>query len=500
MQRSYSAGLGGFVLLISLAFVFIPLNAQAECTAFIRAALEALAESCSAAGGSSACVHTSTAINGDGGSAAAGTVVSLTNVETFSTVNDLANETFGLSMMHVPANVPLVLSEEGLRYVLIGDVTVENLVDPASAITPSPAIPVTAIVASNLRASPSTEGTIIGSVPVGTELQAYALNSDEAWLQVLFEGGDVWVSRSIVATQGDLNTLPIADGNSRSLLQSFQLTADPATPDCVGQPPSSLLVQGPEGFRAEITVNGVDIRLDGTVVLQTEVSEAGTTRLRMSTLSGGANSNSLSLPAGFTMTIDLDAEDMASNANWTNLGPMTPNQLAFLSPLEALPSETLFAAVVMPSQEEIAQMLASINTAVAGQAQSNDATVNCDGLRPTNPLSDMANGPQTPFFWDPPTAENISGYRLAIFDDAGTTVTSVDLPALSTTFVLDTTTSAIGDGANFSWRVEALVDGSVACTSGRASVLRGADQQLIGEGSAGGAIVATPTACPWARC
>lgn len=502
MRRSYTLGFAGTILAVSLALALIPISAQADCTAFIRAALESLADSCSSAGDGSACVHTSTAINGDGGSAVAGTIVNLSNIETMSTINDLETDVFGVSLMNVPANVPLALSETGLRYVLIGDVQVENLVDPATAFTPVEAVAVTAIVASNLRASPSTNGTIVGSVPVGTELSAFGLNGDSTWLQVLFEGRDVWVSRSIIATQGDLSTLPVLNGTTQSLMQTFQLSADSATPDCIGQPPATLLVQGPEEFGSRITVNGVDIRLDGTITLQNILSERDEdeTRLKLSVLSGGAQSNNLTVPAGFTMSIVLDETGMATNSNWESLAPMSPNDLAFLSPLEALPTDVLLTDVTMPTQEQITQVLASINAGAAAQVQSNNGAIDCDGLAPTNPITDMANSVQTAFFWDPPTGEGVSGYRLTLFNEAGAVASSVDLPALSTTFVLDTTPASIGDGSNFSWGVEALVDGTVACTSGRANVIRNADQQLIGEGGGGGGAVATPTACPWANC
>lgn len=508
MKKTHSFMMAGTVILVCLAMALIPITAQAECTAFIQAALESLADSCEEAGGSTACIASSVAINGDGGSTAAGSIVGLSNIETIQTINDLEADTFGLSMMNVPANVPLALDANGLRYVLVGDVTVENLVDPATAYSPVEAVPVTAIVASNLRASASTNGSVVDSVPPGTELPAFATNSGGDWLQVLFEGSDVWISSTVITPGGDLSTLPVFDGSTQSLMQSIRLMTDSSTPGCVGQPPAALIVQGTEDFGATITVNGVDIRVAGTIALQNVVDEAGNTRLQLSVLSGGAQSDGLSVPAGFTMSIALNAEMMATGAVWQNLVPMTGNQLAFFSPLEALPSELFFSPIEMPTQEQITQVLSSINS--GGRAQTVSGALDCTGFRATSPTATMGNGPEVPFFWD--GLANAEGYRLNFFDESGASIASFDLSNLSTTFVVNTTPDAIGAGTNFSWNVDALVGGQVACTTGRVSVLRDAVQQFVeddnavnnnsgGDGGGGSAPAQpTPTACPWESC
>jgi len=78
-------------------------------------------------------------------------------------------------------------------------------------------------------------------------------------------------------------------------------------------------------------------------------------------------------------------------------------------------------------------------------------------------------------------------------------VRSFEVSALSTTFSVNTTSAALGAGSSFGWDVDALVDGQVACTTGRVSVVRdfadvpvSSNQQPQPQ--------AQPTACIWGSC
>jgi hypothetical protein len=78
-------------------------------------------------------------------------------------------------------------------------------------------------------------------------------------------------------------------------------------------------------------------------------------------------------------------------------------------------------------------------------------------------------------------------------------VTSLETPASNTTLAVNTGSAAIGGGSNFSWDVQALLNGGVACTTARASVVRDATSQFVSGGGDQQAQI-TPTVCTWQGC
>lgn len=487
--------LRGIFLLLIVALlgmvVSFELLAQ-ECSAEIEAALSSFSEVCTGLGAESACAGNSFSLNGE--AAEAGSVLALSEVESAAGTSSGA-EDYSLGALTVHANVPLALSASGLRYMLIGEAQISNAVDAASAFVPVEAIPVTTFVGSNLRAFPSTDGRVVASAAVGTELLAYGQSSDLQWLIVLNASESVWVSKQVVGVSGDgdLNSLPVIGSSTRSYMQSFNFSTNPIMGDCLGTPPSMLLIQGPTDFSSLIEVNGIEIRFSSTILLLTTAEN----EMQLIVLEGGANTNNLSVPAGFTMFIQL-GNDGQVNGAWTGLRPIAPNERAILAILQNIPQAEGYAAIEIPSEGEVAQTLASINSASLGQVVTGPAAgqANCSSLRPTSPLGSMGNRPDQAFYWD--GASGATSYKLTIYNDAGGAVSSVEINANSSTVVTSTLTDVIGGGTSFSWDVQALVNGQVACTSGRASVQR--DISSVGVGQGGGGPAATPTACGWQGC
>jgi hypothetical protein len=487
------------VVLFLALFVLISQQIFAqECTDQISATLRTIAEVCSDLGSESACATTST-VNFDGEAAAeSGAVSALADVSSVATTS-IGAEDYGIALLNVAGNVPLVLSDTGLHYILLGDANIENQVDAANAYQPQEAVQVVAVVGANLRSSPSTEGRVVGGVTPGEELSTYALSSDQQWLLVLHEADSKWISRQVVTVQGegDLDSLPVLQGGERSLMQSFKLTTSSAIPDCVGTPPSLLLLQGPDGFNSLVTVNGIDIRFTSTVVLQITADQ----QLQLIVLNGGASSNTLSVPAGFTMFAPLDADGQV-NAGWTGLRPINGEERALLTTLQGLSGDALYTAITIPTEADVALTLASLNGSSGGQLILGPAAsrATCDTMRPTSPLQAMGNRTDQPFYWD--GAAGATNYSINIYDETGSRVGNAVINSNTTTAILNTTPGGIGNGGTFSWEVQALVDGEIACTSGRVTVVRDAIPVNVNNptsgGNRGGGGTATP--CPWTGC
>ncbi|MCA9912480.1 MAG: hypothetical protein KC496_04010, partial [Anaerolineae bacterium] len=380
--------LGIFVtsVVVLLIATVPPLLAQ-ECTALIQESFANLGEACNEAGGSSACFGSAASVDAEGFTNS-GDTVSLSDFTAITTTGlNPEQDSFGLATIHVPANVPLSLSETGLHYILIGDVSVENLVDPAAAFTPAAPITVTAIVGSNLRSSPSTDARVVNSVAAGEVLSASGISNDQQWFMVTTSDGNVWINRQVVTiTEGDAASLPVMNNEQRTLMQSFKLNTGAGVPDCVGTPPSMLVLQAPDGFNALIEINGAEVRFDGTVAFW--MLPDGT--MQFGVLSGGASSNGLNLPAGFTMFAPIGDDGMISGA-WVNLRPINDGERVLLQTVEVVPEEMLYAAIQIPTAAEVQQTLSSINaSAASGPARTAaGATISCDGFRPTSPLDSM---------------------------------------------------------------------------------------------------------------
>lgn len=479
-----------------IGFISSSLAQDASCEALIQPAFVQLNQTCATLLGSAACFGSSTSATlvGDSqdGFSKPGDQLPLSSVQTVQT--HTKNEAWGLALLNVHANIPLKLSEQGLKYILIGDVEVQNEVDAAKAFTPVLPIIVTPLVASNLRSSASKDARILGNATVGTELTADGQSTDGKWLRVMSGDQLAWISRQIVAEkEGSISTLPIITANTRTLMQSFRLNTGNATPSCTNAPPSMLAIQSPSGVNSSITVNGIDIRFAGTIILQTTPENV----MQFIVLDGAGSTGGVSVPPGFTLNIPFN-QDGGAAGNATGLRPINDNERQFLAPIASgLSPSLLYTAFTVPSQADVNAVLAQINGAAGSQIVSGPAAgqAECSRFKPTSPLSNMPLG-VTPFFWD--AAPGATTYRINLFSN-GSIMNSIETSASSTTLQIDT--ASFGDGSNFSWSIDALVNGQLACSSGRVSVVRDAFAQFVSSGNnGGGGGGPTPTPCSWQGC
>jgi hypothetical protein len=474
-------------------------QAQTQCSALVAAALSTLEAQCDGAPGNSACYGNSAqAVFADDVDEAdfsnAGDVIDLAGVEAIQTRSlDLENLEWGLALINVHANVPLAHSERGLTYLLIGDVEVENAVPFDAAFTPAEPVTVTAIVGANIRSAPNTDARVLGGATAGQELLADGLSGDQGWLRVQVDSGVAWISRQVIAvTEGDIDALPLVGANTRSLMQSFILRTGSEESECAEAPPSMLVIQSPRGVSANITVNGADVRISSTVVLRLLPDNV----LQLITLDGGAYSGTTSIPAGLTMFMQLSEDGRSSAGPWRDQRAINEDEREFLLALEDFAPGLWHYVVSIPTQQEITTLLGLIGGAGTGGGASGPAAgqVNCSGFRPTSPLDGLAFGPTT-FFWD--SAPGATHYQLRIVNASGNLVRSVEVPGGLTTLTTNTNANNIGDGQTFTWYVDAMVDGQLACSSPQVTLARasGVGQPVGDNGQDGG-----PTPCPWEEC
>jgi len=473
----------GFLLLILGFQIVILLNAQADCEAIVVSAFETMAETCADMGGESACITSTNEI------------VSTSDITTLSTT--MTDDNMDIGRMNISANVPLGLSEVGMHLLLIGDVTVENAVDPANAFVPSNGATVTTIVGANLRSIPSADGRLVTTAPVGTELIADGLSNDAQWVHVITEQGTAWISRQIISvTEGDLDSLPVITDNSRTLWQSLFLSMTNDGEGCGSDFPPMLYIQGPDNLLAEMTINNIDIRINSDIALHINENNV----MSLYTMEGVAVSDGISVPAGFTMSIQLSEDGRDRNGSWTNLRPIEDTEREFLSGLELAPETGLYRTIEVPSQQEVNELLSVINQASAGAGQTvvtsvGQGTVDCSGFQPTFPLDAVGPG-TTPFYWD--SAGGVEAYNLNFYDVGGAFLGAVTVDALNPTYQIDPG-NIVGDRGQFAWAVDALIGGQVACTTGQAIVQRVGGPQPV-QDSNNNEPAPEPTKCKWNQC
>lgn len=180
---------------------------------------------------------------------------------------DADAETYGVSVLNTSATLPRITDEQGVVYLLLGDATLTNLVDPGTAFVPADPLPVRTTVSANLRTRPSTNDTVLDSVLRDTELFADGLSADGAWLRVNVDGNPAWISRGLVDGDG-VGALPVINPAARALMQDFTLRTA-MSDDCAGTL-NTLVIQGLDEQPVSLSVNRADMRIRGTVALRAE--------------------------------------------------------------------------------------------------------------------------------------------------------------------------------------------------------------------------------------
>lgn len=474
-------------LLFILGFqIVLILNAQAECELLVTNGFTSLTETCTTIGANNSCTSET------------GEVVPISDINQLST--SMNDDTMQLATMNVSANVPLALAEEGMRLFLIGDVTIENAVDPAIAFQPSDGATVTTIVGANIRSIPSADGRLVASAPVGTEFIADGISGDAQWVHILTDEGTAWISRQIISvTDGELDSLPVITDSTRTLWQDFFLTTTNDGDGCGDDFPSMLYIQGPDNMLATMTINNLELRINSDVVLHINNDNI----MQLFTIEGVAIADGISVPAGFTMSIQLAEDGRDRNGSWTNLRPIESEERDFLIGLQLLPEDVLYRPVEIPSQEEVSDLLSALNQASTGAGQTivtsvGRGVVDCSGFQPTFPLDAIAPG-VSPFYWD--GAPGAESYRLNFYDVGGAYLGNFTVDALNPTVQVDPG-SVVGDRGQFAWAVDAVISDQVACSTGQAIVQRvaGSNPQPIGDSDDNDEPQPEPTKCKWNQC
>jgi hypothetical protein len=425
-----------------------------------------------------------------------------------------AGTAYGVSVLNTSATLTQV--DGGVLYMLLGDATLENRVDPENALAVVDPIQVTTTANSNLRSRPSVNDTVLDSVNSGTQLLADGLSADGEWVRVTKDDTPLWISRSLVRAEG-LDTLPTITASARSLMQDFALRA-PLSSDCTGTV-NALVIQALDNQPINLTVNRADIRVRGTVAVRSEsrtYAEFATDPLffaefsallaeapaaegatcdftELSALDGEAflNNGQLSIPRGYR-AFAFDCRDEGT-VSWQRTATMTVEQLNAFAVLEGLPVEVLRLPVTVPTMgdialttSQIAGAAATVNTNTAApDTEENEVAPptttltngTCPGFVPTSPIVTIPFG-QVRFYWDP--APGAANYQVNVFNYEGELVSVARSQGAETSARVDTTSPRFSIVTNrtppMSYEVIAFDEGgNVLCRTPMLNLIRDFD-------------------------
>lgn len=369
-------------LLAALLIFPQPNNAQERstptCMALIRTAMEQVGSNCADLGPNQVCYGYNN-VESLLDDAAALTEplsemadqIAITEVAVVSaSAFNLIDGTWGIAPLRSHANLPVALPGKGLVLMPIGDVEIENGIEPTDAlILPEAALPVITVSETPLFSEASAESQNVGKVPAGSTLQADGISLDGTWLRVYYEypreysiRATAWVNRTALRSGADFDGLPVILPDSQTPMQTFYLRNAFTEPACRDVPPPILFVQGPDGIETDFTVNGAKVRISSSITLR--LRPPGNI-MELAVLSGIATLNPdmpspLILPAGFVTEICLtelrnlgidrreNDREVGPNCTWSAPRQMTNGELRSFGLLPNIPANVLNYSFTLP--------------------------------------------------------------------------------------------------------------------------------------------------------
>jgi hypothetical protein len=470
MQRRFFTILCLAITFVVLAFstqAVLPQGASGNCPALVQQALDAVGQSCGGLGRNSAC-YGFNRVNATFSADVTDDIFSkpadqaklkqLQSIETAG-LNETLKE-WGVAVMSVQANIPDTLPGQAVSFILLGDVSVNNAVpaDQAVAGATTP-IDITTVSQSNIRTLPTTKSNVVGSVDGGSPLKADAVNTTKDWVRVVYNDKTPgWISRALVKSDGDLDSLPAIADDSKTPMQAFYFKTGVGAPSC-NTAPSALVVQGPDKVGVDITANGANVHIGSTIALRTIEGN----QMQIFTLHGEATVNGVKIPIGFVSTVHLSDDGKTVVGEPSKPEPIPQDLLDELQWLDLIPTDVLNYPIDVPDKEFVEPIATPVPTGnQTTTSGGHTVVVNCKPFKATSPLDGLNYGMNT-FYWD--AAPGATSYRVNV---QGAGSKEVDAPTTNANFDI----SSAGHNPEMSWSVDALVNGIVVCSTATITIPR----------------------------
>lgn len=264
---------------------------------------------------------------------------------------------WGVAVLNMQAQVPGTLPGQAVRFILVGDVELDNTVPPEQAQTePLPKVDVSVRTNANVRSGPGLTNNVIGGAAAGQTFQADGISLDGQWFRISFNNAWAWINRVVLNPVAGEDQLVATDGQTLAPMQAFYFRTGLSQPVCEDAPPNALVVQGPENVVVTLNVNGAEVRLASTIMF----TQPDPSTLKLTTIDGLATMpGGLRVPGGFSMQTELD-ENGLSDSQWTNYHQLTDAERAEALFLEQIAGAVLNYGIHVPSDAEIQATIAAM--------------------------------------------------------------------------------------------------------------------------------------------
>src|SRR5258706_259049 len=295
----------------------------AACPDVIKAALDTTAKACAAAGRNQAC-YGNIALKADPQPDATGfafdtpgQTVALSSLHDLQlSALDSINNTWGIALLRIQANLPDTAPGQNVTMLLFGDVQTQNAVQ-----NPTTTIDVTAVSNTNVRQTPSNAGQFLAKLAAKSTATATGRLKDGSWLRVEAASADGkskikgWLPADSVEGSSDINSLDVIDPSTPIYgpMQAFYFRSGTGVAACKDAPRDGILIQGPkQRLRVTLSIDDAEVTHGSTIYVQAQPSG----KMLLSTLEGlaivRAKGRQVNVPAGMQVEVPLDANLKAS--------------------------------------------------------------------------------------------------------------------------------------------------------------------------------------------
>jgi hypothetical protein len=224
--------------------------------------------------------------------------------------------TWGISLMRLQANLPETLPGQNVMFLLFGSVAIDNAV---ASNTEGPTIRVRANGEVKVYSAASAEGDPFVTLADRDRATAIGRTEDSTWVQVRLMSGSIgWVQADQMKADDSYSFLDVIDADAaitpvQSPMQAFYFQTGSGDAPCAEAPDSGILVQTPGGVKnITFTADGVHIVLGSTAYLQAQPAGDMTVSVVEGQAEVTAQGVTVVVPAGAQVRIPIDANRVAS--------------------------------------------------------------------------------------------------------------------------------------------------------------------------------------------
>jgi hypothetical protein len=264
-------------LMMVLMSMTISVVAQNNCPSVVTTVLEAVADNCDALGRNQICYGNNllTALNFDDEPVDSlqdvgdtSDIFEVASVETTSL--DLNNDTWGIALLSLQANLPDTIPGQNVTFVIFGDTELKSQVIPEEQRVESFSATSTGNI--NIRSGAGTNFDRVGVLQSREAVNLTGRNASGDWVQIETDEVTGWVFASLLNIDDDLSLLSVTNDDMTheymAPMQAFSLQTGVGQSGCADVPPDGVLIQSPTDTTVNFLINGIELEIGSTVFIQ----------------------------------------------------------------------------------------------------------------------------------------------------------------------------------------------------------------------------------------